>query len=131
MAGTANLNAKKVRLAILSANGLLSFAAEKLGVSRQTVYNWVEKSAICAAAVQEARDRFDDVGENQFHKAVREGKPWAVSKWVDKKGHKRGYLDRQHIEHSGEGGGPLVMEFVVNDGKKRDKTADQPSAEAG
>jgi len=131
MVAPKQLSAKKVARAIRDANGLLSFAAQSLGCSRQTVYEHIRKYACCAEAVEEARNKFVDVAESKMMKAVQSEQPWAVALICKTLGRKRGYVERTEHEVAGEGGGPLVMEFVVDDGKKRDKTADQPSAEAG
>lgn len=92
---------EKVARAIRDANGLLSFAAQALGLSRRSVLNYVDRYACCKEAVDEAREAFVDVGESKFMKAIAREEPWAIAMQLKTIGKHRGYIERQQIEQSG------------------------------
>ena len=106
--------------------GILSDIAANFGVTRQTVYNWCEEDTECKRALEESRERFDDLAETNLRKLVA-GVP-AIEKdengekrfagWIERpsetaiiftlktRGKKRGYIERQEV--TGADGAELI-----------------------
>jgi hypothetical protein len=101
--------------AIRDSRGLIAVAARKLGVSRRTVYNRLEKSDEIREALDEARDFALDVGQAKLYQAVEAGESWAVQYLLTTLGKARGFTTRQQVEHSGQGGGPIPI-VIERDG---------------
>jgi hypothetical protein len=75
-------------------HGLLTLAADALGCSRQTVYNYVERHPLVAEALIEERERFVDLAEQGLYEHLQERSPWAIGLVLRTLGRSRGYQDR-------------------------------------
>lgn len=88
------LSLKAVRQAISAGYGNISAMAEALGVSRQTVYNYLETNPALKteveAARQDARERMDEIRDVIVDLAERA--LYADVKSPENKGHQRAYL---------------------------------------
>jgi hypothetical protein len=96
--------------AIKDSRGLIAVAARKLGVSRRTIYNRMEKSEEIREALDEARDFVLDVGQAKLYQAVEQGESWAVQYLLNTLGKSRGFTTRQEV--TGRDGGPIQHEDV-------------------
>jgi len=93
----ATVTVEQVIEAIRKSHGLLATAARDLGVTRQTVYNYVKRYRRVAHAVDEARDSILDMAEGQLFSAVQKGSIPAMMFLLKTVGRTRGYVDRQEI----------------------------------
>jgi hypothetical protein len=75
-------------------HGLLVLAAEALGCSRQTLYNYAERYPVVAEVLAEERERFVDVAEQGLYYHLEEKSPWAIALVLKTLGRQRGYGDR-------------------------------------
>jgi len=107
MAGVNGHTLEEVISAIKDSNGLLAAAARKLGVTRQTVYNYVKKYATVKQALEEARDTNLDYTEGKLMEAIKAGNVTAIMFLLKTLGKSRGYVERQEL--TGEGGGAINM----------------------
>ena len=98
--------------AIQEANGLLAAAARKLGVSRTTVYRYVNKYATVKSALDESRESNIDYVEGQLMKAINRGSVPAIMFFLKTVGKSRGYVERQELEHTGKDGGPVAINMI-------------------
>jgi hypothetical protein len=85
--------------AIRNSRGLIAVAARKLGVSRRTVYNRMEKSEDIREALDEARDFVLDVGQAKLYQAVENGESWAIQYLLTTLGKSRGFTTKTERDH--------------------------------
>jgi hypothetical protein len=88
---------------------MLSAAARDLGVSRQTVYNYIEKYVTVREARDEARDTLLDMTEGKLFEAIKRGNIAAIMFTLKTIGKSRGYVERIQQEVTGADGGPIVV----------------------
>ena len=93
--------AEEVATAITDAKGILAQAARVLGCTRSTVGNYMESFATVKAAFEEANETTIDFVESQLLKNVNRGDTASIIFFLKTKGKKRGYVERQEIEHGG------------------------------
>lgn len=96
------LNKQVVKKAIEGTYGNLSHAAQKLGVSRQAVYNYVNKHDDIKELLEQEREAMLDIAENNLFLNVQDRDNTAIIFLLKTQGKKRGYIERAEIEHSGE-----------------------------
>src|SRR5215813_1946440 len=84
----------KVIEALRIHHGLLVFAADELGCSRQTLYNYAERYPAVAEVLAEERERRIDVAEQGLDYHLEQKSPWAIALVLKTLGRPRGYGDR-------------------------------------
>jgi hypothetical protein len=113
MAKGEKLDRKQLIEVIQAKKGMLTQVALSLNVSLQTIYNYRNRYATVAAAIEEARDELDssllDGAEYKLAEAVRNGESWAIKYVLDKKGQGRGYEKSSTLKVSDPDGGPLGL----------------------
>lgn len=88
------------RRAIRLERGLLTHAADKLGISLATLQKRMSKYYRIAEAYTEQMERnLDDIQKNLMD-AADERYPWAIKFYLQTQGRKRGFAE--HVEHGGE-----------------------------
>lgn len=121
MAKTAQNKRMKRKEAVLEAlrkhNGIIKYAEEATGVPRRTIYNWIEDDAEFAKAVEECADIALDFVEDKLYKRIMEGDTTATIFYLKTKGKRRGYVEKQEIEHSAKDG----LTIVVKDPEQKEK----------
>ncbi len=95
---------KKVAMiqALTKALGVVKMACESVGISRQTHYNWLKEDAAYKTACDNLPEVVLDFAEHHLHKLISQGNPAATIFLLKTKGKKRGYVERQEIENTGE-----------------------------
>ena len=108
--------------AIKNSRGIITLIAERLGVTRQTVYNYIEKSNNAKIIYDNECERPYDVAESKLHEAMTEKESWAIKTMLleHKRGRARGYGAVQGIELSGSDK-PLKLELEIKYGKDTDE----------
>lgn len=96
-----SLTAKQVADALTATRGMVSVAARRLGCTRKTVYNYINRYATVQEALEDARESTTDVAELKLFEAINAGEPWAVQFYLKTQGKTRGYAERQEQELSG------------------------------
>lgn len=112
------LRTKDVIEAIRKARGNLTAVAKACGVTRQTIHNYVNEFPTVAAALDEAREMMLDAAESVLYKKVLAGSSIDLHFFLKTQGYKRGYGQRQQLEHSGPDGGPIETKEVTPDFSK-------------
>jgi len=93
---------KKAMLEALEQSlGVVTTAARKVGIGRTTHYLWMNEDKEYKAAVDSISDIAIDFAESQLHKQIKDGNSTSTIFFLKTKGKKRGYVERQEIEHSG------------------------------
>ena len=95
--------------AIWAAQGKVTVAAQRLGCTVRTIYNYANKYATVQNAIDEARAMWDeklvDLAELKLFQEVNDGNAWAIKYALSTKGKSRGYVERQEV--TGADGGAL------------------------
>lgn len=105
----AKLNKKKVKNAIEGSGGIISVVAQKCGVSRQAIYNYLEKHSDLKTALEQQKQMLVDKAESNLVEAVN-AKQWGATKYVlSTLGKDRGYTTKVESEQSGE------LKIIVED----------------
>lgn len=98
--------------AITEAQGLISVAARRLGVSRGAVYNAMNRHKTVAEAAADARERTTDLAEGKLYQKINDGDMTAIIFYLKTQAKQRGYVERQEL--SGPGGGPIQGVTAIN-----------------
>lgn len=97
--------------------GVVTPACKNAGCSRETFYKYCREDAEFKKAVDEIEGVALDFAESQLHKQIQSGVPASTMFYLKTKGKKRGYIEKQEIEHTtGEEG------FKVDLSKLDDET---------
>ena len=76
---------------------VISTACERVGISRQTHYNWIRSDPEYKEQCESLEQRTVDMVESHLYKLIRDGNPAATIFFLKTKGKGRGYVERQEI----------------------------------
>ena len=82
--------------------GVVTSACKSVGIARQTHYTWMREDEEYKDAVDAIGDVALDFAESQLHKQIQDGNSTATIFYLKTKGKKRGYVERQEIEQTGD-----------------------------
>ena len=80
----------------------VSVSCRKVGISRNTFYEWKKKDLVFAQSVSDQEEGLLDFAETMIYKAIKEGKTAELIFFLKTKGQSRGYIEKQRIETSRE-----------------------------
>ena len=89
--------------------GMVYLAADALGCSHQTVYNYAKRYKSVQEAIDRNRGQVLDTAELALYNAILNKEHWAITFALRTIGKDRGYTERQEQEISGKDGGPIVI----------------------
>ena len=92
---------KKMIEALIASLGIVTTACESVGIARKTHYQWYNKDINYKEAVDDIADIALDFAESMLHKQIQGRDTIATIFYLKTKGKKRGYVEKQEIEHSG------------------------------
>jgi transposase len=117
MARTESIDTKRLIASILKNNGIISAVAKDFGVSSYTIYQYRNKYASVAKALEEARYNLDstllDGAELKLNEAIRNGEAWAIRYVLKTKGTGRGYIETERREMTGADGQTIAPQTVI------------------
>lgn len=91
-------NARKGKAALLKALeqslGNISSACKKVGVARQTFYNYYDNDEKFRQKVEEINESMLDFAETALMKNIKDGKETSLIFYLKTKGRKRGYVEK-------------------------------------
>jgi hypothetical protein len=90
---------KAVLNALEESCGVVSTACKSIGMARSTFYNWINADPEFKSAVEELQEYALDVAESELHKLIKKGDTTAIIFYLKTKGKKRGYVEKQEIDH--------------------------------
>jgi len=94
----------KKKLAMLKALektlGVVTPACKNVDISRETHYRWLKEDAEYKAAVESTEDIAIDFAESNLHQQIKNGVPSSTIFYLKTKAKKRGYIERQEVEHN-------------------------------
>lgn len=105
-------------VALRKANGFISVAAKKLGLSYTAVYQRVKNTPELQQIVDECKEATLDMAESRLISAIKDTQPWAICFYLKCQGKDRGYVEKQIIDNQVSGGGINIS--IVPDGGEYD-----------
>lgn len=81
--------------------GIVTTACKTAGVARSTHYGWIDTDPEYKASVEAVSDIAIDFAESRLHKKIESGDTTAIIFYLKTKAKKRGYVERQEIQHEG------------------------------
>lgn len=81
--------------------GIVTTACKSCDVARSTHYDWMKEDEEYKSAVESIGDIALDFAESQLHKQIQGGEVSSTIFYLKTKGKKRGYVEKQEIDHSG------------------------------
>jgi len=100
--------------AINAKKGMVYLAADMLGCSHTTVYNYAKRHPTIQYAIDANRGVMLDTAELALWQGIQDGESWAVQFALRTIGRDRGYVERQEKEVSGRDGGTITLTFTGN-----------------
>lgn len=104
------LSIKKAAKALAEHDGIITYAAEACGVSRQYFTKFMNAHPELEEVREEAGEVLLDIGDKHISTAMRAGDMKTVRWFQERKGKNRGYNTR--VEQTGADGGPLEYNAV-------------------
>jgi len=104
----------QVREALLSCDGNLTAAASTLKVTRQGVYDYIDRYGL-QEVLDQAREKMGDEAVGQLHRLVRDGNLGAVIFYLKTQHKPRGYTER--IETTGKDGDAIEYRQIRTEGR--------------
>lgn len=102
-------------LQALSASlGIVSTAAKSVGIDRSTHYKWLDSDPEYKAAYESINEDAIDYVESKLYEQVDNKDTTAIIFYLKTKGKKRGYVERQEVEHQGNG---LNLSIIMPEGE--------------
>lgn len=92
---------KNLLFALEKSLGIVTNACRKVGCNRSTFYDYYAKDMKFKNEVDDIQNVALDFAESQLHKQIQEGNTTATIFLLKTKGKKRGYIERQEIQHDG------------------------------
>ncbi len=102
--------AKEVAEALRAAKGMVYVAADRLGCSYRTVYNYIDRFKTVADEIEHQEGFITDTAEIKLVQAIHNGEAWAIKYRLATKGRNRGYVERQEV--TGKDGGAIAVEIT-------------------
>ena len=102
---TPTYTAAQVADALKATGGLAALAAEKLGCTARTVYNYAEEYASVRDVMTHQKEKRIDIAEGQLWRLVQEGNLGAIIFFLKTQGKARGFTERHEV--AGPDGGPI------------------------
>jgi len=96
--------------ALKATKGMVYLAADRLGCSHQTVYNYIERYPTIKNEWDAQNGKMGDTAELKLYQAIINGEPWAVAFYLKTKGKTRGYVERSEV--TGADGDAIPVAFV-------------------
>lgn len=105
---------EQIATALRFTYGRKSEAAAGLGVTPETMSNYMKRFPELHKVVDEAREAGIDYAESKLFEMIKEKVPAAVIFYLKTQAKTRGYVEDHHFEHTGANGAPLVPKQTVN-----------------
>lgn len=97
-----NSTLKKAMIEALEKSmGIVSTAAKIAGIDRTTHYVWMKNDPEYAERVKDIENVALDFAESKLFKNIEKAKEASIFFYLKTKGQKRGFVERQIIEHDG------------------------------
>lgn len=91
------LSLPRLKECVAGSSGVLSEVARRMGVSRQTVYTWINDYPEVSEAIEEERQIALDHAESLLYKSIESGDLGAAKYLLSTRGRDRGFSTRQEL----------------------------------
>lgn len=105
---------ERLLISLKDCSGIVTFACEKVRLSRQTFYRWYREDAEFKERVDAINELQIDVAEASLLKKIQKGDTTAIIFYLKTKGKDRGYSERREISIPGGVGVELKNDFDVS-----------------
>ena len=85
---------KKILEALAESKGIVSYACEKVGISRKSFYQWLKEDEEFSSAVEEITEATLDKVEAKLLEQINDDNLTAIIFYLKTKGRKRGYVEQ-------------------------------------
>jgi hypothetical protein len=110
--------------------GIVTTACKQVGISRDTHYRWLKEDESYKEQVESIGDIALDFAESKLHKQIESGDTTATIFFLKTKGKKRGYIERQELDHSGSIK-PVIIDWrgdnIHTNGETESSTSSPPT----
>ena len=86
--------------ALTKSLGIVTLACKEVDIARQTHYRWMQEDEKYRRDVEDVADIALDFAESKLHKQIDKEDTTATIFYLKTKGRKRGYIERQEIDHN-------------------------------
>lgn len=86
--------------ALTESLGIVTIACKKVGISRQSHYDWYKEDENYRNAVDDLSDVALDFAESMLHKQIQDKDTTATIFYLKTKGKKRGYIEKSEVDHN-------------------------------
>ena len=94
---------KKLLLEALEEHkGIVTYACKAVGIARNTFYEWLKADEEWKKQVDDIQEVAIDFVERKLFDQIEEGNPTSTIFYLKTKAKKRGYVERQEIQHDGK-----------------------------
>jgi predicted transcriptional regulator len=107
-----NRTVEEVATALRESRGLVTHAAQRLGVSRHAVAKRIKAHPSLQEARAEAREAMTDLAEHALYTAMNNGESWAVLFYLKCQARERGYVERTEEQRNVTGDIRIRIERV-------------------
>jgi len=115
-----NIQKKAMVEALEKSLGIVTTACKTVGINRTTHYEWYNNDPQYKLAVDSIADIALDFAESKLHKSIENGSDTATIFYLKTKGKRRGYVERQEIQHEGNPAAPVVFQLDPKFGTDKD-----------
>ena len=83
---------------VLEANaGNVTMACKKIGITRQTYHNWIDRFDDFREQVESVHESLIDFAESALMKKIKEGDTTSIIFFLKTKGRRRGYIEKYDV----------------------------------
>lgn len=104
-----NLKIRQIESTLRKTNGLISHAAELLGVTRSAIHDRINRSPHLQKVMKEIEERLIDKSENVVYHHMQNKNLTAAIFHLKTKGKARGWVEKHENEISGKNDGPIKV----------------------
>jgi len=107
------LTVDQIEKSLKAKGGFVSQVAKDLGVTASNIYARIDRSERLKKVKKEIDESYLDLAESKLVKKLNNGDLGALCFYLKCKGKKRGYIEKQQLEHSGDSDNPLVNKIEI------------------
>lgn len=93
-----NIKKKAMIDALIESLGIVTLACKKVGIARNTHYDWYKEDEDYKKSVDDISDVALDFAESMLHKQIQDKDTTATIFFLKTKGKKRGYVERTEVD---------------------------------
>ena len=97
-----DMNKRMMISALEKTLGVVTSACKIVGIARSTHYNWYDNDRDYRDAVDDISNIALDFAESKLHEMIKDKDTTATIFYLKTKGKKRGYIERNEIDHNGQ-----------------------------